>query len=382
MKAALWISIGIVAYAYFAYPVLVYLLSRRSLWRSSTLTGDAKYSAAIVLAVRNEAAAVVGRVEELLSHMARVPHCNELIVVSDGSTDDSVLLLRGISDPRLRVIELPVNVGKAAAVTQGAKAAQGEILVFADVRQRWEPETLSRLLAQFASPQIGGVSGELVLEPGAGGARAVGLYWKYEKWIRRSESALHSTIGVSGCVAAVRRSLFHPIPAGTILDDVYWPMKVVMQGYRVLHDDHAVATDRLPEKASEEFRRKVRTLSGNFQLVQLLPDLIVPSRNPVFWQFVSHKLARLLVPWALIVALITSAFIEGAFYHIFFVAQLGLLMIGTLSLLTRRDFSLPGVSALSSFVMLNLAAWVAFWVWISGRATSTWKPTHYRGPVN
>src|SRR5215470_5324190 len=97
-----------------------------------------------------------------------------------------------------------------------------------------------------------------------------GLYWRFAKWLRQKESLIHSQVGVSGAIAAVRRELFRPIPHGTLLDDVYWPLQVAMQGYRVVHDDRARAFDRLPENPRDEFRRKVRTLAGNFQLARML----------------------------------------------------------------------------------------------------------------
>ena len=89
------------------------------------------------------------------------------------------------------------------------------------------------------------------------------MYWKFEKWIRRTESQLYSMVGATGAISAVRRELFRPVPAGTLLDDVYWPLQVAMQGYRVVHDSRAKAYDRLPGRVKDEFRRKVRTLAGN-----------------------------------------------------------------------------------------------------------------------
>src|SRR5207247_2319457 len=96
---------------------------------------------------------------------------------------------------------------------------------------------------------------------------------------------------------------------------------LVMQGYRVIHDRRAVAYDNLPPKARDEFRRKVRTLAGNFQVAARLPQTLLPWRNPVWFQFVSHKLLRLIVPWALLAMLATSAVLTGPLYQTLFVAQ-------------------------------------------------------------
>jgi cellulose synthase/poly-beta-1,6-N-acetylglucosamine synthase-like glycosyltransferase len=145
----------------------------------------------------------------------------------------------------VRVVKLPENVGKAAALSAGVAEARNDVVVVADARQTWAPDALARLLENFDDPEVGAVSGELHVESSPGVMAGVGLYWRFEKWMRRREGLVHSTVGVTGAIAAVRRGLFRPIPAGTILDDVYWPLVVAMQGYRVVFDGRARAFDRL-----------------------------------------------------------------------------------------------------------------------------------------
>lgn len=127
----------------------------------------------------------------------------------------------------------------------------------------------------------------------------MGLYWRYEKQIRRDESAVGSTMGATGAVYAMRRSLWRPLPPETILDDVLAPMRCVLAGFRVVFADRARAFDRTPRDAKAESLRKRRTLAGNYQLLWLEPSLLLPWRNPAWIQFVSHKVARLAVPFAL-----------------------------------------------------------------------------------
>ena len=179
---------------------------------------------------------------------------------------------------------------------------------------------------------------------------------------------------------AVRRELFHPIPPGTILDDVYWPMWVVMRGFRVVHDESALAYDRLPARAQDEFRRKVRTLCGNYQLVARLPSLLLPWRNPICWQFVSHKLLRLLLPWALLTLLVTSALLNEPVYRLAFGAQCLcylLALAGSWNPIGRRSRL---AAAAASFVVLNAAAAMALWVWVRGRASRSWSKVTYEAP--
>ena len=337
-------------------------------------------SVSIILVARNEAATIGRRVREFAGLIAASGLRGEVIVVSDGSTDGTAEAARAAGVGMARVLELPTNVGKAAALSAGCAEASNDVLVLADARQTWAPEALERLLENYADPSVGGAGGDLVVEEAPGVMAGVGLYWRFEKWLRRTESRLHSSVGLTGAICSVRRELFRPIPPGTILDDVYWPLRVVMQGYRVVHDDRALAYDRLPDRARDEFRRKVRTLSGNFQLVVRLPSLLLPWRNPIWWQFVSHKLARLLVPWALLGALGLSATLGGPLYRSLFLIQVACYLIGLAGVIGLGTRS-RAVSAASSFLVLNAAAWMAFWVWISGRSARSWGKVAYKVPV-
>ncbi|MFM7150458.1 MAG: glycosyltransferase family 2 protein [Gemmataceae bacterium] len=330
-----------------------------------------------VVCALNEEKRIEGRVAELLHLLDRGGIEGEVVVVSDGSTDDTVLRAGKSGDPRVHVLDLPERVGKAEALSRGAAEAKHEILAFADVRQTWADDALSRLLNNFADPEVGAVSGDLVLTSGSGSIAGVGLYWRYEKWLRRKESQIASQVGVTGAICACRRELFRPIPRGTLLDDVYWPMRVVLQGRRVVHDSRSLAYDRLPSEAHAEFRRKVRTLAGNYQLVALLPELLLPWRNPLWVQLFSHKLARLLVPWALLGLFLSNVFLlrEGPLPVLAMAAQILGYAIGLIGLRTDRLGKLG--SALASFLVLNAAAGASLWVWLSGGAGSSWKKTTY-----
>jgi hypothetical protein len=184
-------------------------------------------------------------------------------------------------------------------------------------------------------------------------------------------------VGVSGSIAAVRRELFRPIPAGTLLDDVYWPLCVAMAGRRVVHDERAVAWDRHPDCPRDEFRRKVRTLSGNYQLFARLPAALLPWRNPLWVQLVSHKLCRLLVPWALIAALVLSARLPGWSYSAAFWGQVVAYAVAVAGMREPVGARFRPSAVGASFLLLNAAAWVAFWVWISGRASRSWTQARY-----
>ena len=372
-----WIVFGVclacVLYTFAGYPLLL------GLWAlvraRPVVKGSFHGSFTILLAAHNEERNIGRRVEDLRRQIG--DRDGEILVIADGCTDDTARLAERFMDgraPSVRVLAWPENRGKAAALSAAAVEARGEILFFADARQTWADDALTQMLGNFADPQVGAVSGDLVLESAPGVLAGVGLYWRFEKWLRGRESRVWSQVGVTGAIAAGRRSLFRLIPAGTLLDDVYWPLAIAMDGHRVVHDATARAFDRLPEKSSAEFRRKVRTLAGNYQLAALLPASLAPWRNPVWLAWVSHKLARLAAPWALI-GLLTSALVLGEpLMHAFAAVQVAGYVAGLFGLMTNRSRLL---SAAGSFLVLNAAAWCAFWVWLLGRTGSAWRKVEY-----
>ena len=205
-------------------------------------------------------------------------------------------------------------------------------------------------------------------DPRSGEAtEGMSLYWRVEKQIRELEAASGSVVGATGALYAVRRKLLSPIPEGTILDDVYIPMQVARQGKRVIFEPRARAWDSADLGTGREFARKVRTLGGNYQLLQLAPWLL-SRENPIRFEFISHKLLRLVVPLALVVALVSSALLPGAIYRVALLLQLAFYVLSLLATLRLGHGPLRrAANAASTFVILNMAAVVAFANFMAGR---------------
>ena len=346
MESLFWWSVGLIAYVYAGYPALL------AVWAALVRTPDvdleivgrdddnALPGVSVIIAARNEARRLPGRIENLLA--ADYPQDRlQIIVASDGSTDHTLEALAPYAS-RIELVMLSPR-GKAAALNAAVSRARYPVLVFADARQRFAPDAIRRLVRHFNRLSVGAVSGELILDceradlkvgayteaevgpypqisvgadlqvgPPSTIGDGVGAYWKYEKWLRRHEAIIGSTLGVTGAIYAMRRALWQPLPEDTILDDVLGPMRIVLQGHRVMFDHTAHAFDETARDAAVETRRKVRTLAGNFQLLALEPRLLVPGVNPVWFQFVSHKLGRLLVPYALAAAFVSSVWLAPA----------------------------------------------------------------------
>jgi biofilm PGA synthesis N-glycosyltransferase PgaC len=294
IESLFWISVAAIFYTYLGYPIAVWLLGL--VRRREILKADITPRVSVVIACHNEQSNIAARIKNL-AECDYPRDLVEIVIVSDGSTDCTAEVARRNASNRVRVFAYEEQKGKATALNVGVENAAGEVIVFADARQSFEPGAIRQLVANFADPGVGAVSGELLLDDGGGSSvgEGVGLYWKYEKWIRKSESRAASTIGATGAIYAIRRELWRALPENTILDDVYTPMRIALGGRRVVFEEKARARDKAVESPSREFARKVRTLTGNYQLCQLIPRLLVPNSALVF-QFYSHKLMRLAAP--------------------------------------------------------------------------------------
>jgi poly-beta-1,6-N-acetyl-D-glucosamine synthase len=364
MKLLFWMSSALVVYAYIGYPLWLWVFAQ--VHKRPVRSEPVVRSVSVIIAARNEEANLPAK----LSNLRLLDYPGErleIVIASDGSTDRTADILSEAGSQIVPVI-LTESGGKARALNAAVQRATGEILVFLDSRQSVESNAVSELVAYFADPEVGAVSGELLLDtaPIAAPSESLGIYWKIEKVVRKLESASGSVVGVTGAIYAIRRELYPEIPAGTILDDVFVPMNVAKMGKRVVFQPAAIARDRFFSEKGKEFSRKVRTLTGNYQLLRLAPWMLSPA-NPLLFRFVSHKLLRLLVPLLLLVMLITSAMAGGGFYRAVFWLQVIFYLAAVLGTLSPSAKRIKPIGIASTFVMLNAAAALAFYNFAAGR---------------
>jgi len=316
-----WLSLICILYVYLGYPLL--LVVWRTLRPWPVQKRHLEPSVSLVIAMHNESSNVHAKMQNSLA-LDYPPDKLQIIVSLDAPTDGTDAMLREYQGPRVTVRESTTRRGKAVAINSALTIATGEIVVFADARQRFELNAIRELVANFADSSVGAVSGELILQDAAGkeATSAVGIYWRYEKAIRSMESDIHSVPGASGAIYAIRRELFKPLPSGTVLDDVVIPMRIAMLGMRAIFDRQARAYDRVSQTPELEYEKKCRTLMGNYELFAELPQLLVPWKNPIFVQTVSHKAGRLVIPYCLVALFVSNGFLLHGPYVLFFGGQL------------------------------------------------------------
>jgi cellulose synthase/poly-beta-1,6-N-acetylglucosamine synthase-like glycosyltransferase len=346
-----------VAYVLAGYPLLLAGLAR---FREKPIRRREHIApVTVIIPVRNGERWLARKLESVLAQDYPAD-ARDVLVVSDGSTDATEQIAASYASQGVRVIHVPFG-GKPAALNAAVQQASGELLFFTDVRQVLRPDCLRRLVAAMADPTVGVVSGDLRIARGASEEEAnTGLYWRYENWIRGSLSRVDSMLGATGPVYLARRSLYVPIPSDSLLDDVFMPLSVHLQGYRLVIEPTAVAIDE-PTDLATEFRRKVRTQAGIIQLLGTFPGLF-SARNRMRFHFVSLKIGRLMLPWMLATLLLSSLGLPSPWRWFAAMPQLAFWGLALL------DPLLPGRSKAKKLTGLPRAFAVLVWA-----AACAWK---------
>jgi cellulose synthase/poly-beta-1,6-N-acetylglucosamine synthase-like glycosyltransferase len=392
MIACALIAIALIAYTYVGYPIVIGALARlfpaRPRGAAAVDQPDARADAAdhggaagrlptvsICMPVFNGAAYLPAKVESLLAQDYPSDRI-EILIFCDGCSDGSERIARQLAASpggggRIRVLAAAERRGKPAALNLLGAEASGQLLLLNDVRQPFSANAVRALVGAVSGDDVGCATGNLVL---AGGAPS-GVYWRYENWIRRQESRFRGVIGMTGAIAMLRKSDLMPLPEDLILDDVWIPTSLGLTGKRVVLVTAAHAYDTAFED-QHEFRRKVRTLAGNYQLFARRPALLLPFVNPFWFETVSHKVMRLVAPWLMLglaVASVGAALsgtagpLGGGLMRALVLAQGGFYAAAAVG---GRGGRLTSVAR--TFVVLNAAAVVGLLRYLSGRQRVTW----------
>lgn len=378
MEFLFWICFALIIYCYFGYPMGLWLAS--CLLNRPTRKNDFLPSISVVISVWNEEDVIRKKISNLLD-IDYPAEKMEIVIGSDGSSDHTNNIIRSFNDKRIQFLERKERRGKMVMLNDLVAMAKHDIVVFNDARQEIPKDAFRNLVANFADPTVGCVSGELIFRKTEGGtAQGINVYWEYEKFMRNCEAKIHSMLGATGAMYAIRRELFSSIPHNVVLDDMFVPFKIIEKGYRAIFDPDAKAFDDPAQNPQEEYRRKTRTLFGNFQIFQIFTHMFNPLNSPIAIQLISHKFLRILAPFLMILLLVVNLALIG---HPFFATFLYLQMvfycsafIGFLAKTTTNPlvkkfskvFFIPYV-----FCLLNFSVLVGFWRFLSSKQSITWE---------
>nr|WP_286208577.1 glycosyltransferase [Pseudomonas koreensis] len=372
-----WLCLLLPVYAYLGYPLLLTVLAPLfPAWRH---TPAPALNISIVIAAHNEARHIEHKLRTLLAQDYQ-PATLQIILASDGSTDDTVACAHKVVDSRISVLDLP-RQGKAATLNAGVALATGDILVFTDADNQWSRETLGYLLAPLNDPNVGACAGHMVI-PVTGGGLSVGdsLYRHYEGWLRRVENRTGCMVSADGALLALRRELFQSVPA-EVNDDFFLSTCAPVAFKRIVYVPEAQVIDHGVDEADKQFRRRQRVTVGGLQSLAQRSELLNPLKHGLYsLALISHKLIRRLAPILLLPLLLSNFWLwdDHGFYRLALIAQLFGYAIALAGLLDSQH-RLPKPFRLAAFLLVTLAGMsLGLWQFLRGHRYAQWNPEQNR----
>jgi len=372
VEAIFWGSFVVLLYTYFGYPALVFLFARTV--KEESHRGNVYSRVSIIVSVYNESRYIRKKIENSLGSIGVD---DQLIVISDGSDDGTEKIAATIDDPRLLILNNAERRGKSYSLQKVMPYVKGEISVFTDANVFFGEKAVERLLEPFVDSRCGAVCGNVDLVAlDSGEPLGEGLYMRYERFIQSAESSVRSVVGTEGGMLAVRTELVPQLPAGLVLDDLYMVLKVIEAGYRVRYEPRAWATEPVPARVAQEFRRKVRIAAGGFEILRGLPLVRYALRRPAtFWMFVSHKVLRWTSGVFVVSALVSNIVLlnSSILYGTLLTCQLLLWAMGTAAWIATPLRVNRLFYPIYYFGAMNLASLAGLFQSLWGRQNGVWQ---------
>jgi len=369
-----WAAVALVFYTYVGYSLLIMLLARFS--RDKLARRDIEPRVTFLITAYNEERDIAQKLQNTLA--LDYPRDRlEILVASDGSTDKTDEIVRGFAPQGVRLVRVEGRVGKTETQNQAVRQATGDVIVFSDATTKYERMNLRKIVRNYADPTVGAVSGRYEYFNPTGASIGVGniLFWKYENFIKSSQTRIKTITGCCGCIYSVRRALYEPLPPD-IISDLVEPLKILEKGYRIVFEPDAVAHEETTEKTGEEFNMRIRVITRGMRGMLFMRKLFNPLRHGfVSFQLISHKLLRWLMPVFMVAALVSNAFLLGRpFYNLTFALQAAFYALAILGWVAERFHVRSRILSVPLyFSTVNLASLISMYRIWKGHKAVTWE---------
>ena len=373
MKIVFWFFLSLIIFVYFGYPALLIAISFFK--RNRFEKDDFSPKVSILIPAHNEERVI----EQKLINVFSLDYTHsklEVILILDKCTDGTKEIALKFINKGLKIIEQKVHSGKMAALNKGVSQAHGVILIFTDANTIFKENAIKKLVRYFKDSKIGGVCGKLIYKDkmNENSFKGEGIYWKYENFIKQLESKVNSLVTANGSIYAIRKTLFSAIDED-LADDLVMPIKIAADKKRFIYEPDAIAWEKPPQKAEEEFHRRVRIINQGFKATFKLAKCIVNAGSLFVFEFLFHKLLRWLVPLFLILVFISNIFLlHLKLYVVFFMIQLIFYIMALLGYVfyikdkKSKIYYLPFY-----FCLLNMAALYGLIQFLLRVQTKTWE---------
>lgn len=384
MEFLLWFSLFIAFYAFFGYGILLFAIIKikRIIKGKPVLPivmANDLPSCTLIVAAYNEE----GVMEEKIKNSIALNYPKEkleFVFITDGSTDGTSRIVK--KHKEIRHMHNDERKGKIAAVHRAMDTVTSEVVVFTDANTFLNTDALINICRHYGDAGVGAVAGEKRVYTQAGNATAgEGFYWKYESKLKTWDSELYSVVGAAGELFSIRTVLYKPVPANTILDDFMISLLVAKDGYRVIYEPEAFATENASQNVTEELKRKIRIAAGGIQSIVWLKALLNPFPNPILtFQYISHRVLRwTVVPFFMILALIINFIIvfSGSIsltYQLLLMAQIGFYLLAISGwILEERNIKVKIFFIPYYFCMMNYAVLMGIFRYLRGKQSAIWE---------
>jgi len=383
MKITFWISLFVVFYTFVGYAIVLYCLVKiRRIIKGKRITPELNQyfpTLTLIVAAYNEETLMEEKIRNTLELSYQKDKLN-LLFITDGSSDRTPEIVSG--HPEIHLMHSPLRSGKINAIHRAMKEVDSEIVVFTDANTFLNSEALLYIARHYADPTVGAVSGEKrVLQDAVSDATAgEGFYWKYESTLKKWDSELYSVVGAAGELFSVRRSLYKDVQADTILDDFMISMLIAIQGYRIIYEPEAYASELSSDNIKEELKRKIRIAAGGIQSILRLKPLFNPTLNPVLsFQYISHRVLRWTVtPFLMILTFFLNIFIclqsTNLIFMLLLIAQVlfyGMALSGWI--LEKRKIKVKALFVPYYFCIMNYAVLAGIIRYYQGSQSAVWE---------
>ena len=364
-------------YIYAGYPLLVYLFSLMKRHGKSHQSSNITPAVTLIIPARNEEKIIAEKIRNCKSLHYPADRL-EVLILSDQSTDRTVHIVSELADDQIKLLELTKRHGKTAAQNKAAEWAGGKILVFSDANAMYEPDALEQLVKHFEDPTVGCVCGELCYSNSADSTvgKEEGLYWQYEKFIKRHEDRFFSIIGANGSIYAIRKSNYVPLDENVISDFIE-PLEIVHDGKKAVYEATAISIEDSSKTFDEELKRKRRIISRSLYSLSRHRHLINPFRSiALTFEILSHKVLRWMSPIFQGLLLISNLFLlDSLYFRTVFLLQAIFYLLSWIGFAFRNSSQLPSLIYLPFyFNLINYASLMGIWDWMRKKHAVVWDP--------
>lgn len=384
MKILLWVSLFIAFYAFFGYGILLFILIKikRVVKGKPVLPGidfESLPTCTLVVAAYNEDGIMDDKIKNSLS-LTYPENKLEFVFITDGSTDNTASVVENYA--KIRHMHSDERKGKIAAVHRAMESVNTEIVVFTDANTFLNTDALVNICRHYSDKKVGAVAGEKRVYADAANATAgEGFYWKYESKLKTWDSELYSVVGAAGELFSIRTVLYEPVSPNAILDDFMISLLVAQQGYRVIYEPDAFATETASQNVTEELKRKIRIAAGGIQSIIWLKSLLNPFPIPVLsFQYISHRVLRwTVVPFLIILALILNFIIVFAesgslIYQLLLIAQVAFYFMAIIGwIMEEKHIKVKVFFIPYYFCMMNYAVLMGIRRFALGKQSAIWE---------